>query len=105
MRYTLAELEAMPTLAVGQADNLEIVYDEDCTSPRENENVGLFLGFPHRNYNIGDEKFDPTEYSRTCTTCQGQGTFDTDRRSGGFIVTEDCETCKGAGEVQPKSEA
>jgi hypothetical protein len=46
---------------------IQIVHDEDCSSPRENENVGLFLGFPHRHYNIGDEKFDPSEYTRPCT--------------------------------------
>jgi hypothetical protein len=88
---------------------VEIVYDEDCSSPRENENVGLFLGFPHRNYNIGDEKFDPSEYERTCPSCEGRGGTDSGpEKAGPFGAYRDyleCETCKGTGTLSPTSEA
>jgi hypothetical protein len=79
---------------------VQIVHDEDCSSPRENENVGLFLGFPHRHYNIGDEKFDPSEYTRPCTgeKCE-QGMVDGPE---GYV---ECATCMGGGELTPKSEA
>lgn len=39
---------------------VEIHYDEDgsYSNPRDNTNLGLFLGRPHRSYNIGDERLD-----------------------------------------------
>ena len=44
---------------------VEIHYDEDATSPRENDNVARLVCW-HRNYNLGDEqpKEDAAEYRR-----------------------------------------
>jgi hypothetical protein len=45
---------------------VNIAYDEHggTDSPRDNEsNLGLFLGFPHRSYSIGDEQIDPRSYT------------------------------------------
>ena len=42
---------------------VKLFYDEGCESPREYENLGLFLGFHSNRYlgdRIGDETFDPT---------------------------------------------
>lgn len=45
--------------------SVEIHYDDSghYCNPRENEcNLGLFLGLSHRNYDIGDERFDEDDY-------------------------------------------
>jgi hypothetical protein len=40
-----------------------LYHDEDCSNPREDdEGKFLFLGFPHRSYEIGDEVLDPERY-------------------------------------------
>lgn len=54
---------------------VEIHYDDDSfhCNPRDNCNNGLFLGFPHRNYNIGDEQVDPGRWEIPCKACKGEG--------------------------------
>lgn len=84
---------------------VEINADEGggIDSPRSYEsNMGLFLGFPHRRYDIGDEVFDPSEYTRPCTACEGSGylTQDPDDENGTL-----CPSCDGEATVRPTSEA
>lgn len=67
-----------------------LLVDEDCESPRQYSNVGKFLGFPHRHYNIGDETFDPERHEIDCEACHGTGYADEDE-------TEECPECEGRG--------
>ncbi|MEO6159046.1 MAG: hypothetical protein ABIQ39_15625 [Ilumatobacteraceae bacterium] len=81
---------------------VEIAYDQygGSESPRSNEsNLGLFLGFPHRSYSIGDEQVDPRTIEIPCVDCDGTGT--------GAVPNEhaDCGTCEGRGSREPVSEA
>ncbi len=56
---------------------VEIWYDQDVDSPRDDYgNLGVLLGFPHRNYTIGDEQMDPTEHEFECSVCHGTGLDD-----------------------------
>lgn len=73
---------------------VEIHRDDDCDSPRSHEsNLGVFLGFPNRSYDIGDSQFDPRTYTRTCPVCLAE---DRDPQ---------CPRCEGFGEVSPTNEA
>lgn len=76
---------------------VEVHYDTDCESPRDYEgNIGLFLGFPHRRYTIGDEPFDPGDAGNfPCPDCWGEG-----HSSGGEAK---CARCDGTGECAPES--
>lgn len=48
-------------------------YDTECDSPRDVDSlVGLFLGLPHRSYDIGDERINPEE-EFPCPDCAGRG--------------------------------
>lgn len=44
---------------------VKIQYDEDSSyaNPRQDTNLGLFLGFPHRSYDIGDARFYAEDYA------------------------------------------
>ncbi len=48
-------------------------YDEDCENPRSWDGHFLWIGFPHRRYEFGDEQVDPGDITRPCPTCEGQG--------------------------------
>lgn len=72
---------------------VEIHLDDECDSPRHEGNLGLFLGFPHRDYVIGDSRVNPNEYTRTCPACLAD-----DRRP-------QCPRCEGYGQVAPTNEA
>lgn len=39
---------------------IKVMPDDDPSSPRYESNYGTFLGFPHRSYDIGDERWDPS---------------------------------------------
>lgn len=66
--------------------------DTGCESPRDVDTlVGLFLGLPHRDYDIGDERINPTE-EVPCPDCAGEG-------------WEACDYCGGQGVRPPASEA
>ncbi len=61
--------------------------DESYPSPREEGDMqGLFLGFPHRHYNIGDETIDPDDIEKACPVCVDS-------------PDDDCERCGGYGSV------
>ncbi len=61
--------------------------DLDCESPRDNDCLtGLFLGLPHRSYNIGDGQLDG-QARYPCPDCPGAS----------------CELCGGDGEREPAS--
>lgn len=75
---------------------IEVRYDSEASSPRGDCNLGLFLGFPHRSYEIGDQKFDPSEYSRHCEACNSSGEVPGS--------DESCPACGGEGCVRPTSE-
>lgn len=40
----------------------EVMFDEDCESPREWDNMGTMI-CNHRRYNLGDESFNPEHYN------------------------------------------
>lgn len=67
---------------------IELHYDQDCESPREDLNNGLLLGFPHRNRNIGDEVWDPAKQWAICPDCHRGET------------TDDCPRCDADGDVR-----
>lgn len=71
---------------------VELHYDEGRSdlNPRDNDGNFLFLGFPHRDYKIGDETFDPGE-GFECKACDGRGT---DYESG-----DECPKCEGQGRI------
>jgi hypothetical protein len=61
--------DAVETLQI-DGYTVEIHHDEDTESPRgEGMTLGTWVGFPHRNYNIGDEQMDPTEHWFNCPGC------------------------------------
>jgi hypothetical protein len=67
---------------------IELHYDEDCMSPRDDDcNVGLFLGLPHRHYKIGDEQINP-DLTVACDCIEGDGE-----------PFADCNKCSGNGEI------
>lgn len=52
---------------------VEIHYDEDgrdICNPRDCTTLGLFLGFPHRHYEIGDEEFNPEDFEEQLETLE-----------------------------------
>lgn len=76
-----------------EGKTVTLYYDQDCTNPREFDGHFLWLGLPHRRYNIGDEQL-PTSFQ--CHTCDGTGLADPDREP---VTGEgaDCLDCDGAG--------
>lgn len=77
---------------------VEIHLDEDCSSPREmGAGNFLFLGFPHRGYNIGDETFNPDVAVDVCEACDGAGYLNDDPED-----RTECSKCEGEGEIRPK---
>lgn len=80
---------------------INIHYDPDCDSPRENSNNGFFLGYKHRDYAIGDEQADPSTWTLPCPACKGDGSFTFPIM--GEDVTRECDTCEGYGEREVRS--
>ena len=77
---------------------VRIFYDEDCESPRDYDGNFTFLGFPHRNYKIGDETIDPSD-PLPCPVCEGEGeVFRTDEETGHEYARHECLECEGEGE-------
>lgn len=80
----------------------KLYCDEDCTNPREDdEGKFLFLGFPHRHYDIGDETLDPGQAHFSCPECGGGLTItegDGDYEGAGSHEIG-CPRCDGCGEV------
>lgn len=83
----------------------EIRYDHDPSNPREDESHFLFVGLPHRRYNIGDEQ---VKHDMDCPKCEGAGVVDYDDAwyeaneplgDGwqGHRPTRDCDLCEGQG--------
>ena len=74
---------------------IEIHSDLDGShaNPREACNNGVFLGFPHRNYKIGDETIDPRTWHLDCSCESGEVTF----TLFGEEVTRRCTLCEGWG--------
>lgn len=68
---------------------ISLYQDEDCSSPRDNDWNFLFLGLPHRHYNIGDETIDVSDFKLPCTS--------------GLVYHEDCTECYGDGERVPSN--
>lgn len=81
---------------------IEIVVDDtsDVESPRDYDgNLGIFVGLPHRSYNIGDEQLG-REHEIQCVECGGTGeVLDSDG------TDTQCEACLGSGSRQPASQA
>jgi hypothetical protein len=70
---------------------IEVFYDHDCSSPREDDCGNfLFLGFPHRNYGIGDETLDPREHEVNCPKCDSAGVVDDEEHQEAL-----CDHCGG----------
>lgn len=63
--------------------------DEGCSNPREDcSGYGIFVGFKHRHYTIGDEQINPAMQSFDCPVCRGSA---------------ECERCDGRGWVNATS--
>lgn len=62
-------------------------------NPREGDGNFLWLGFPHRNYDIGDEQIDPARFETECTICTGSGVIEVIAAN----TTIRCEVCDGYG--------
>lgn len=72
----------------------ELYYDHGCYNPREDDDAkSLFLGLPHRRYNIGDETIDPSTFTVDCPDCEGTG-------QNPNIGDTLCERCEGEGYLQ-----
>lgn len=88
---------------------VEIIVDEEgyASDPRDSDgNLFLFLGLPHRSYNIGDEQFNPEDISDTCKHCNGTGEEpgtepEQDADSAFTVRGADCTVCQGDGNVNP----
>lgn len=99
---------------------ITMLYDEDSEDPRDWDSKFLWLGFPHRNYDIGDERLDPSGIEETCPVCDGEGR-DTSKdiepiyEGGGWVDGiyqstvciqigvngPDCPACEGNGYTSP----
>ena len=83
-----------------EGKTVTLFYDQGCANPREDSGHFLWLGLPHRRYNIGDEQL-PTSFR--CHTCDGTGLADPDREP----VTgegDDCPDCDGHGYSEPDAD-
>lgn len=82
-----------------------LYYDPDCANPREDdEGKFLFLGFPHRHYNIGDEQLTGDE-AFPCPQCGGEGKVpegDGNYEGAGYHEIE-CPACVGYGTREASS--
>lgn len=67
-------------------------------NPREGDGNFLWLGFPHRNYNIGDEQIDPRNFSIDCRTCGGSGQLEFQEAA----ELLPCAVCNGYGTEEAK---
>lgn len=80
--------EAVETFVV-DGHTVALYQDSDCLSPRDSDALlGLFLGLPHRSYNIGDEQLG-AHAVYPCPDCGGAG----------------CAGCEGEGERAPRDPA
>lgn len=75
---------------------IHVWQDPNGFNPREDnpESEFPFLGFPHRNYNIGDETWDPRTHRIECLDCHGSGTIEGDDDE------VQCPRCYGDGYVE-----
>lgn len=80
--------------------HVEIVYDECPWNPRDDATHFLFLGFPNRRYDIGDQTVDPERMQFECEKCECTGYLlnaEQDR--------VDCPNCEGCGYIDVKNMA
>lgn len=75
---------------------VNVRWDRDpsgAENPREDDGNFLWLGFPHRRYDIGDEPINPSTFSTECVICSGSGVIE--------VVAANtkirCEVCDGYG--------
>jgi hypothetical protein len=77
----------------GHTVEIHVDMDGYSSNPRQNCNIGTFVGFKNRHYTIGDEEIDPNEITNDCACDGGEVTFPI----MGVEVTRECSLCEGYG--------
>lgn len=72
---------------------VEIIIDQDCGSPRDDDGNFLFISFPSRDAIKADEELDPETHSFPCPACDGSGYADNANDDDGAL----CGKCEGDG--------
>ena len=68
-------------------------YPDRSSDPRDWDGSFLWLGFPHRHYDIGDERLDPSTFDIECRSCHGDGKIDIPETNH----DHECPACNGYG--------
>lgn len=89
---------SMPPVEVREVNGftVRVEYDEypdESSNPRDWDGSFLWLGFPHRHYDIGDERLDPSTFEIECRSCHGDGKIDIPETNH----DHECPACNGYG--------
>lgn len=89
---------SMPPVEVREVNGftVRVEYDEypdSDSNPRDWDGSFLWLGFPHRSYDIGDERLNPGTFEIECRSCHGDGKIDIPETNH----DHECPACNGYG--------